>query len=66
MRSESGSSQAHGTGASAALTSAPVNTATTPSIPAAALVSMLVIFACAYGLRRMAAWAMPGSTTSSV
>ena len=53
-------------GLNSALMSAPVKTAATPSIAAAADVSIDLILACAYGLRRIAAYAMPGSWMSSV
>src|ERR1041385_6010784 len=39
--------------------------ATTPSCGKACETSMLLIFACAYGLRRNAAWSMFGKSTSS-
>src|SRR3990172_12251469 len=55
---------AHGSGGSS-LKSCPVNTATTPGCFAAFLVLMLLIFACAYGVRRIAAYNMPGNCTSS-
>jgi hypothetical protein len=38
----------------------------TPGIAAAALVSMLLIFACACGLCRIATCAMPGRSMSAV
>ena len=46
--------------------SAPVNTRTTPGIFSAALVSMLLMRACAYSLRKIAMWSMPGSVRSAV
>ena len=46
--------------------SAPVYTATTPGCDAAPLASMDVMFAWAWGLRRIAAWTIPGSLMSSV
>ena len=45
--------------------SAPTMTATTPGIALAALVSIDRMLACAYGLRRMAMWAIDGSLMSS-
>jgi hypothetical protein len=45
--------------------SAPTKTATTPGIAAAALVSTERMLACAYGLRRMAMWAIEASLMSS-
>src|SRR5215210_7955492 len=46
--------------------SSPPYTPTTPGIALAADVSMDVILACAYGLRRMARWSIPGNLMSSV
>ena len=46
--------------------SSPVTTATTPGSAAAAVVSMPLIVACAYGLRRSARWSIFGSFTSSM
>ncbi len=43
----------------------PVKTAMTPGISAAAVVSIPLMRAWAYGLRRMDAWTMPDSFTSS-
>jgi hypothetical protein len=62
----SGIAAAHGTQPHEAFTSAPVRTATTPGIALAALVSMFVMRACAYGLRRMTACNRPGIRRSSV
>jgi hypothetical protein len=45
--------------------SAPVMTATTPGMARAAETSTLLMLAWAYGLRRMAAWVIPGSLMSS-
>ena len=45
--------------------SAPVKTAITPGIAFAAAVSIAPMLAWAYGLRRIAMWAMPGSLMSS-
>src|SRR2546426_5152675 len=45
--------------------SAPVKTARTPGIDFAAAVSIRLMLAWAYGLRRMARWAIPGSLMSS-
>ena len=45
--------------------SAPVNTAMTPGIAFAAEVSTERMFACAYGLRRIAIWVSPASVMSS-
>ncbi len=45
--------------------SAPVKTATTPGIAFAFEVSTERMFACAYGLRRMAIWVIDGSLMSS-
>ena len=45
--------------------SSPVTTAITPGIAIAALLSIPLMRACAYGLRTMTMWSMPGSTTSS-
>ena len=45
--------------------SAPTNTATTPGIALAADVSIDRMLACAYGLRRMAMWAIDASLMSS-
>src|SRR5215207_2570946 len=46
--------------------SSPVNTSITPGSSLAAEVSMAVILACAYGLRRTARCSIPGSLMSSV
>src|SRR3990167_8602483 len=43
----------------------PVMTASTPFTASALLVSMPLMWACAYGLRTMSRWSMPGSFTSS-
>ena len=45
--------------------SAPTKTATTPGIALAADVSIERMLACAYGLRRMAMWAIEASLMSS-
>ncbi len=45
--------------------SAPTITVTTPGIDSAADVSIERIFACAYGLRRMAMWVIDWSLMSS-
>ena len=45
--------------------SAPTKTATTPGIARAAAVSIERMLACAYGLRRMAMWAIEASLMSS-
>ena len=45
--------------------SSPVTTATTPSTAAAAEVSIDVMRACAYGLRRNSRCSIPGSVMSS-
>ena len=45
--------------------SAPTKTATTPGIAFAAVVSIERMLAWAYGLRRMAMWAIDGSLMSS-
>jgi hypothetical protein len=45
--------------------SAPTNTAMTPGIDFAAPVSIERMFACAYGLRRMAMWVIDWSLMSS-
>jgi hypothetical protein len=42
-----------------------VNTATTPGIDLASPVSIERMFACAYGLRRIARCVIPGSLMSS-
>src|ERR1041385_3360004 len=55
---------AHGS-AGKSLKSSPVYTATTPGCLAALVVLMRLILAWAYGLRRIAAWTMPVSFTSS-
>ena len=55
-----GTSHAHGIGCSTPSVSAPVKTATTPAAAFAADVSIRVIRACPCGLRRIAAWTMPG------
>ena len=55
LMSESGTCHAHGMPLSAPSVSAAVNTATTPSRPQAALVSIDVMRACACGLRSIAA-----------
>ena len=47
-------------------TSAPVKAATTPGISSAGDTSMLVMRACAIGLRRIARCSMPGSVMFSV
>ena len=45
--------------------SLPVITASTPGMASAFDVSMLLMRACAYGLRAMSRYSMPGSFTSS-
>ena len=45
--------------------SSPVTTATTPGSAAAADVSIESMRACAYGLRRISMWSIPGSMMSS-
>src|SRR6266571_7442677 len=45
--------------------SSPVTTATTPGSALAADASMPLMVACAYGLRKIAMWSIPGSFTSS-
>ena len=47
------------------LTSSAVSTSATPSRARAAAASTRVTFACANGLRRKAAWSVPGSWMSS-
>ena len=62
MSSDTG--QKHGSPACQSLfRSSPVKTATTPSAAAAVEVSILVMRACAWGLRTMTACSMPGTRT---
>ena len=61
-----GSAQKAGTGPASTAASLPVTTATTPGSAFARLVSMRLIRAWAYGLRRTAAWSIPDSWTSSI